>query len=437
MWFEEAVVYQIYPLGLCGAPEDNDGVQTPRVLRLLSWVDHIQKLGADTVLLNPVFDSDRHGYDTRDYFTVDPRLGSNQDLARVCDAFHDAGLRVMLDGVFNHVGRGFWAFRDVQEKKWDSPYQDWFHIDFGGNTDRNDGFWYEAWEGHNELVKLNLWNPAVVEHQFQAIRGWVEQFGIDGLRLDVAYCLPPEYIRQLRSFTAGLKPDFVLMGETLHGDYNRWMGPELCHSVTNYECYKGLWSALNSLNLFEIGHSLARQFGPEPWTLYKGAPLLSFLDNHDVTRIASKLTNPQHLPLAYALLFGMPGVPAVYYGSEWGIRGEKEPGSDAALRPALEKPEWNGLTDYIAALARARSGSSALHHGGYRNVLLTNRQMIFERKTEGERVLVALNIDGEPYTAHFDAGCGLAWDLISGETHDFGGGSLLPPYSARFWKMER
>ena len=437
MWFEKATVYQIYPLGLCGAPADNDGVTAPRILRLLDWVEHIKRTGADTVLLNPVFDSDRHGYDTRDYTRVDPRLGTNGDLAQVCRAFHDAGLRVMLDGVFNHVGRGFWAFRDVQEKKWDSPYQDWFHIDFGGNTDRNDGFWYEAWEGHNELVKLNLWNPAVVEHQFQAIRGWVEQFGIDGLRLDVAYCLPPEYIRQLHSFTAGLKPDFVLMGETLHGDYNRWMGPELCHSVTNYECYKGLWSALNSLNLFEIGHSLARQFGPEPWTLYKGAPLLSFLDNHDVTRIASKLTNPQHLPLAYALLFGMPGVPAVYYGSEWGIRGEKEPGSDAALRPALEKPEWNGLTDYIAALARARSGSSALHHGGYRNVLLTNRQMIFERKTEGERVLVALNIDGEPYTAHFDAGCGLAWDLISGETHDFGGGSLLPPYSARFWKMER
>ena len=437
MWFEKATVYQIYPLGLCGAPADNDGVTAPRILRLLDWVEHIKRTGADTVLLNPVFDSDRHGYDTRDYTRVDPRLGTNGDLAQVCRAFHDAGLRVMLDGVFNHVGRGFWAFRDVQEKKWDSPYQDWFHIDFGGNTDRNDGFWYEAWEDHNELVKLNLWNPAVVEHQFQAIRGWVEQFGIDGLRLDVAYCLPPEYIRQLCSFTAGLKPDFVLMGETLHGDYNRWMGPELCHSVTNYECYKGLWSALNSLNLFEIGHSLARQFGPEPWTLYKGAPLLSFLDNHDVTRIASKLTNPQHLPLAYALLFGMPGVPAVYYGSEWGIRGEKEPGSDAALRPALEKPEWNGLTDYIAALARARSGSSALHHGGYRNVLLTNRQMIFERKTEGERVLVALNIDGEPYTAHFDAGCGLAWDLISGETHDFGGGSLLPPYSARFWKMER
>ena len=436
MWFEQAVVYQIYPLGLCGAPAENDGHLEHRILHLLDWAEHIRALGADTVLLNPVFDSDRHGYDTRDYFHLDPRLGTDDDLAQVCRAFHRAGLRVLLDGVFNHVGRGFWAFRDVQEKKWDSPYKDWFRLDFGGNTNYNDGFWYEGWEGHNELVKLNLFNPAVVEHQFQAIRSWVERFDIDGLRLDVAYCLPPEYLKQLRGFTQSLKPDFVLMGETLHGDYNRWMGPELCHSVTNYECYKGLWSSFNSLNLFEIAHSLNRQFGPEQWTLYKGAHLLSFLDNHDVTRIASQLTDPDHLRPAYALMFGMPGVPAVYYGSEWGIRGEKRDG-DAALRPALEKPEWNDLTDFIAKLARAKRNSPALCHGGYRNVLLTNRQLIFERACPEERVLVAINADHQPFHAHFDAGCGQAVDLISGQTHDFGGGSQLPPCSAFFWKMER
>ena len=116
MWFDEAVVYQIYPLGLCGAPEGNDGVPQSRILRILDWVEHIKKLGADTVLFNPVFESDRHGYDTRDYFRLDVRLGTNEDFAKVCKALHDAGLRVMLDGVFNHVGRGFWAFRDVQEK---------------------------------------------------------------------------------------------------------------------------------------------------------------------------------------------------------------------------------------------------------------------------------------------------------------------------------
>ena len=435
MWFDNAVIYQIYPLGLCGAPQDNDGIQAHRILKLLDWVDHIRKTGADTVLLNPLFESDRHGYDTRDYRTVDCRLGTNEDLKTVCDAFHKAGLRVMLDGVFNHVGRGFWAFRDVQEKKWDSPYKDWFHLSFDGNSNYNDGFWYEGWEGHYELVKLNLHNPAVVQHQFDAIRSWVEQFDIDGLRLDVAYCLSEDYLRQLRSFTNGLKPDFVLMGETLHGDYNRWMNDQMCHSVTNYECYKGLWSSFNSMNLFEIGHSLQRQFGPEQWTLYRGKHLLSFLDNHDVTRIASMLGEPRHLLPAYGILFGMPGVPALYYGSEWGIQGHKNQG-DASLRPALEKPEWNDLTDAIAAMAKVRKESGALCNGSYRNVVLTNRQIIFERCWENERVLVAVNADNVPYTAHFDARAGRATDLITGKLHDFGGGSELPPYSVAFWRTE-
>ena len=435
MWFDNAVIYQIYPLGLCGAPRDNDGVPAHRILQLLDWVDHIRKTGADTVLLNPVFESDRHGYDTRDYCKVDCRLGTNEDLKTVCGAFHKAGLRVMLDGVFNHVGRGFHAFEDVRQKKWDSPYKDWFRLSFDGNSNYNDGFWYEGWEGHYELVKLNLQNPAVVQHQFDAIRSWVEQFDIDGLRLDVAYCLSEDYLRQLRSFTNGLKPDFVLMGETLHGDYNRWMNDQMCHSVTNYECYKGLWSSFNSMNLFEIGHSLQRQFGPEQWTLYRGKHLLSFLDNHDVTRIASMLNDPKHLVPAYGILFGMPGVPALYYGSEWGIQGRKDQGDDA-LRPALEKPEWNDLTDHIAALAKARKESPALCSGSYRNVVLTNRQIIFERCWENERVLVAVNADSVPYTAHFDARAGRATDLITGKPHDFGGGSELPPYSVAFWWAE-
>ncbi len=435
MWFDNAVIYQIYPLGLCGAPRDNDGVPAHRILQLLDWVDHIRKTGADTVLLNPVFESDRHGYDTRDYCKVDCRLGTNEDLKTVCDAFHKAGLRVMLDGVFNHVGRGFHAFEDVRQKKWDSPYKDWFRLSFDGNSNYNDGFWYEGWEGHYELVKLNLQNPAVVQHQFDAIRSWVGQFDIDGLRLDVAYCLSEDYLRQLRSFTNGLKPDFVLMGETLHGDYNRWMNDQMCHSVTNYECYKGLWSSFNSMNLFEIGHSLQRQFGPEQWTLYRGKHLLSFLDNHDVTRIASMLNDPKHLVPAYGILFGMPGVPALYYGSEWGIQGRKDQGDDA-LRPALEKPEWNDLTDHIAALAKARKESPALCSGSYRNVVLTNRQIIFERCWENERVLVAVNADSVPYTAHFDARAGRATDLITGKPHDFGGGSELPPYSVAFWRTE-
>ncbi|MBC8546940.1 maltodextrin glucosidase [Clostridiaceae bacterium NSJ-31] len=436
MWADESVFYQIYPLGLCGAPQENDGVVTPRIRRVADWAGHIARLGANAVYFSPVFESDRHGYDTRDYTKIDARLGTNEDFASVCKTLHGAGVRVVLDGVFNHVGRGFWAFQDVLRNREGSQYKDWFQISFGGDSPYHDGLWYEGWEGHYELVKLNLRNPAVKEHLFSCIRGWVEQFDIDGLRLDVAYCLDRDFLRELRAFCDSLKPEFFLVGELLHGDYNQFVSDQMLHSCTNYECYKGLYSSFNSNNMFEITHSLLRQFGPENWTLYKGKHLLCFVDNHDVSRIASNLSNPEHLPLIYALLFGMPGIPCIYYGSEWGVKGAKMQGSDDSLRPAFEHPEENGLTAWIAALAKAHRASRALCYGGFRSLMLTNRQVIFERACEGDRVLVAINSDGQPYTAHFDAGAGRARDLITGELHDFGGGSVLPPYSAAFWQID-
>ena len=436
MWAEESVIYQIYPLGMCGAPYENDGVQAHRILEVKGWIPHLVKLGITAVYFCPVFESDTHGYNTRDYKKIDCRLGTNEDFKEVCDALHEAGIRVILDGVFNHVGRGFTQFVDVLEKKWESPYKDWFNINFDGNSPYNDGLWYEGWEGHYDLVKLNLRNEAVISHLFDAIRCWTEYFDIDGLRLDVAYCLDRDFIRRLRSFTDTLKQDFYLIGEILGGDYKTIMGDDKLHSATNYECYKGLFSSFNSMNMFEINHSLMRQFGSDPWCLYRGYHLLSFVDNHDVTRVASVLTNPKHLPLIYALAFGMPGIPCIYYGSEWGIEGKKSDG-DPALRPRIEEPSWNELTDFIAKLAAAKKESQALCYGDFRSVVLTNKQCIFERKTSDERVLVAINADEEEYVAHFDAGCGTAVDLITGKMHDFGGGSRLPAYSAAFWKMEK
>lgn len=436
MWAYESVFYQIYPLGFCGAPFENDGVPESRIRKVNDWIPHMKKLGINAVYFSPVFESDTHGYNTRDYHKIDCRLGTNEDFAEVCKNLHESGIKVVLDGVFNHVGRGFWAFQDVLQRRWDSPYRDWFHISFDGNSNYNDGLWYEGWEGNYDLVKLNLRHEDVISHIFDSIRGWVEEFDIDGLRLDVAYCLDRDFLRRLRGFCGGLKPDFFLLGETLHGDYNQWMNDDMLHSVTNYECYKGLFSSFNSMNMFEIIHSLLRQFGPENWTLYRGKHMLSFVDNHDVTRVASILTNEKHLPLIYALCFGMPGIPCVYYGSEWGAKAHKSEG-DPALRACFAEPEWNGLCDFIHALAEAKRNSEALNYGAFRSVVLTNKQCIFERKSENERVLVAINADSESYTAHFDAGCGTAVDLISGEKHDFGGGSELPPYSAFFWKMEK
>ena len=436
MWAYESVFYQIYPLGFCGAPFENDGVLTPRIRKVIDWIPHIKNLGANAIYFSPVFESDTHGYNTRDFRKIDVRLGTNEDFADVCQALHKEGIKVVLDGVFNHVGRGFWAFQDVLEKHWDSPYKDWFHISFDGNSNYNDGLWYEGWEGNYDLVKLNLCHPDVKQHIFDSIRSWVEEFDIDGLRLDVAYCLDENFVRELRAFCDSLKPDFFLVGEMLHGDYNRLMNDSMLHSATNYECYKGLFSSFNSMNMFEIVHSLLRQFGPENWTLYRGKHLLCFVDNHDVSRIASNLTNEQHLPLIYALCFGMPGIPCVYYGSEWGAKANKSEG-DPALRACFDAPVENDLTAWISKLAAAKKASNALNYGDFRSVVLTNRQCIFERKTDSERVLVAINADNVPYTAHFDAGCGTAVDLITGNKHDFGGGSELPPYSAFFWKCER
>ncbi len=435
MWAEEGIFYQIYPLGFCGAPFENDGVLEHRILKVKDWIPHLQKLGVTTVLFNPLFESDTHGYNTRDFGKVDTRLGTNADFVKVCKALHQAGIRIVLDGVFNHVGRGFWAFQDVLQKRHESPYLNWFHISLEGNSCYNDGLWYEGWEGNFDLVKLNLQNEDVIRHIFEHVDQWVKKFDIDGLRLDVAYCLDPNFLKRLRSHVDALKPEFYLIGEVLHGDYNRIMNPEMLQSVTNYECYKGLYSSFNSMNMFEIVHSLLRQFGPEQWTLYKGKHMLSFVDNHDVTRVASILNNPAHLPLIYGMIFGMPGIPCVYYGSEWGAKGDKKDG-DPALRLCYENPEWNELTDTIAAMAKARKGSEALNYGSFRSVVLTNRQCIYERCSEHERVLVAINAEEGDYTAHFDAGCGKAVDLITGEEHDFGGGSLLRGYSVHFWKME-
>ena len=411
MWAEESVIYQIYPLGMCGAPYENDGVQAHRILEVKEWIPHLSKLGVTAVYFCPVFESDTHGYNTRDYKKIDCRLGTNEDFKEVCDAL-------------------------VLNRRWDSPYKDWFHISFDGNSNYNDGLWYEGWEGNYDLVKLNLRNEEVIAHIFDAIKFWVDYFDIDGLRLDVAYCLDRDFIRRLRGYTDSLKQDFYLIGEILGGDYKTIMGDGMLHSATNYECYKGLFSSFNSMNMFEVNHSLMRQFGSDPWCLYRGYHLLSFVDNHDVTRVASVLTNKKHLPLIYALAFGMPGIPSIYYGSEWGVEGEKRQG-DPALRPRIEAPQWNELTEWISRLAAAKKSSEALCYGDFRSVVLTNKQCIFERKAAGERVLVAINADENEYVAHFDAGCGTAVDLITGEKHDFGGGSRLPAYSAAFWKMER
>lgn len=428
-WFESAVFYHIYPIGYFGCEKVNDRQSEPThaILRLIEDIPHIKELGCNAVYFGPVFESVAHGYDTIDYTKIDRRLGTNEDFKRVCDALHENGIRVVLDGVFNHVGREFGAFMDVREHRLGSAKKDWFHVR-EGNSAYNDGFYYEGWEGHYELVKLNLYNPEVKQYIKDRITDWRNEFGIDGLRLDVAYCLEENFLRELRGHCKWLAEDFFLLGETLHGDYNKWMNDQMLDSVTNYECYKGLFSSFNDMNMFEIAHSINRQFGGENWCLYRGKHLYTFVDNHDVTRVASILKTKEHLPLIYTLMFMMPGIPSVYYGSEYGVEGDKRGGGDDALRPAFdaEKMKAEGLrdmTEHIAALAEIQKEHPAASRGDYKQVQLTNRQYAFSRSAEGETLITVINCDSAPFTFNLNM-VGGAEDLLTGETVELGGLTL-------------
>jgi len=348
---KEFIMYQIYPIGFCNAPKENDGIVVSRIKKVMEWSDYYSDLGIDTILFNPIFESDKHGYDTRDFAKIDCRLGTNEDFKEVCSDLKSKNIRIVLDAVFNHVGRGFWAFQDVIRNRESSKYRDWFYIDFNRNNNNNDGLFYEGWEGHYDLVKLNLQNQDVIDHIFENIKNWINEFDIDGLRLDVAYCLDKEFLKKLRKYCESIKPDFFILGEVLFGDYSQFVNNDMLHSCTNYECFKGLFSSFNDMNLFEISHSLNRQFGTDNSAIYKGLNLLKFVDNHDVSRVATILTNKNHLPLVYGLMFGMPGIPCIYYGSEWGLEGDKKV-SDYELIPSFDKPVYNDLSDLIKKLIK-------------------------------------------------------------------------------------
>jgi len=425
-WAYDALFYHIYPLGFCGAPARSDfsSAPVPRLAKINEWIPHLRSLGVNALYLGPVFESSAHGYDTVDYYHVDRRLGEDQTLSQLCANLHRDGIRIILDGVFNHVGRDFWAFYDVRQHGQASPYCSWFQgLRFDGRSPYGDPFVYDGWNGHYDLVKLNLNNPQVKTHIFEAIRSWVQRFDIDGLRLDVADSLDIAFLQELRAFTHSLRPDFWLMGEVIHGDYRRWVNPATLDSVTNYECYKGLYSSLVDKNYFEIAYSLNRQFGQTG--LYPGAPLYNFVDIHDVNRVASQLPNPAHLYPLYCLLFTMPGIPSIYYGSEWGLEARRTEEDDSPLRPCLDLSHISAnaprpdLVSLIARLAGIRHASPALKQGEYHQLYVAHEQFAFARQSAQECIVVALNAASTP--ARFELPlpfpAGRAVDLLDPDVH--------------------
>ena len=441
-WYDEAVFYHIYPLGLAGAPKQNDyGEPGHRLNTLLPWVDHIKEIGGSALYIGPLFESVGHGYETTDYKKLDSRLGTNEDLTAFVAYCHEQGIKVIFDGVFNHTGRDFFAFKDIQVNRENSQYKDWYcNVNFWGNNEYNDGFSYDNWGGYNLLVKLNQKNPAVVDYICDVIRFWVSEFDVDGIRLDAADVLDFDFMKALRRTANEVKPDFWLMGEVIHGDYSRWVNGETLHSVTNYTLHKALYSGHNDHNYFEIAHTVRRLQNMGTLRLY------NFVDNHDVERIYTKLTNKAHFAPVHVLLYTLPGVPSIYYGSEFGIEGRKEYGSDDSLRPALNIEDYkdsvktNPCTALIAALGKVRQAVPALSYGSYDELMLTNRQFAYARDLDGTRVIVSVNNDDAPAGMHLAAGnCTAYIGALSGEKVSVQDGHInitQPTNSGEIWVPE-
>ena len=394
-WYDEAVFYHIYPLGMHGAPKKNSyGAPVHRLNMLLPWLSHIREIGCNAIYIGPLFESVGHGYETTDYKKLDSRLGTNEDLTNFVSECHKQGIRVILDGVFNHTGCDFFAFRDLKQNLEASRYKDWYcNVKFQGGNNSRQRFSYDGWGGHGSLPKLNQKNPEVRDYICDVIRFWVREFDIDGIRLDAADVLDFDYMKAMRCVANEVKTDFWLMGEVIHGDYSRWVNENMLHSVTNYALHQAVFSSHNEHNYFEVAHTLKyiRETAKDCRKLY------SFVDNHDVERIYTKLKNKADFVPVHILLYTLPGIPSIYYGSEFGLEGRKERYSDDSLRPALnyedykDAVETNAYTKLIAALGRIRRNTAALCYGEYHELELQNKYFAYERVWNGQSVIITVN----------------------------------------------
>ncbi|WP_283625208.1 alpha-amylase family glycosyl hydrolase [Clostridium butyricum] len=439
LWIEDRVFYNIFTLGFCDVLEPSRIYEEKnRLIKIEEWIPHLKKMSINAIYFGPVFESSYHGYDTRDYLNIDKRLGTNEDFKDLCKKLHENDIKIVLDGVFNHVGREFWAFKDIQKNGRNSKYCSWFSgLNFDSRSPMGDKFNYESWNGCYDLVKLNLWNREVVEYLLHAVEFWIDEFDIDGLRLDAADKIIFDFFKELKIFTEKKKDNFWLMGEIIHGDYNRWANKESLDSVTNYECYKGIYSSHNDKNYFEIAYSLNRMFGNGG--IYKDLCLYNFVDNHDVNRLASTLKAQEYLYNVYTILYTMPGVPSIYYGSEYGIKAVKGDKTDLPLRPSVDEIENyedknNELFDHIEKLGRIRVASEALKNGNYEQVIIKNEQYVFSRTSKNDKIYIVLNLSDKESYLDFNISFEEGKDLLSYKDDIIKGGDVsirVPAFSSK------
>jgi cyclomaltodextrinase len=399
-WVADVLWWHVYPLGFLGAEREApaDGRIAPRLGRMEPWLDYAVELGASGIALGPVFAAETHGYDTVDHLRIDPRLGTEKDLDALIAAARDRGLRVLLDGVFNHVGRSHPAFRAVLEQGPTAPTASWFRLSWprpwapGVEPDA------AVFEGHGALVALNHDEPAVADHVAEVMTHWLDR-GADGWRLDAAYAVPTSFWASVLPRVREAHPQAYLVGEVLHGDYAAFVRESGLDAVTQYELWKAVWSSLNDGNFFELAHALDRHTG-----LLDTFVPLTFLGNHDVTRLASRLADERHVAHALVVLCTVAGTPSIYSGDEQAFRGVKEDraGGDDAVRPAFpDRPEeLSSLGRPVHRLHQELIGLRRRHrwlHGARTHVMhLANEQLAYEVVADGGRLVVALNVADAP-----------------------------------------
>lgn len=403
MWYENQIIYQIYTINQCKGVFVNDFVQQDNIYEIEKAIPHLVDMGINSVYFAPIFLSMTHGYDTIDYYKIDNRIGTNDEFRELVNKLHANGIKVILDGVFNHVGREFFAFKDLKQNGRNSKYINWFSgINFDRNSPKNDGFDYDTWAGYYELVKLNLQNDEVKNYLFDAVKYWIEFLGIDGIRLDAANVLDTQFMEQLRVLTTNIKNDFWLMGEIVAGDYRRLANPKTLHSVTNYELFKALYSSHNDKNLFELAHCLDREFDVNKG-IYKDLMMYNFVDNHDQSRINTLLEKSEYLYTIHILLFTLKGVPSIYYGSEFGMKGVHGINNDNFVRPYIDYhnivPVERDLLGLIKKLIRIRKENQCLVYGNYKKLLVSHKLLFaFERVYGNDKVVVIINTASEQQT---------------------------------------
>jgi cyclomaltodextrinase len=331
-WAEHTIWWHVYPLGFTGAERAALPPGDParhRLRHLAGWLDYAVMLGCNGLLLGPVFAAETHGYDTVDHFRIDPRLGDDEDFDTLVAAARARGVRIVLDGVFNHVGRGFPAFAAADAALSagaggpGTPASRWFKRDARTGD-------FAVFEGHGHLVELAHEERAVVDYVAEVMRYWLAR-GAAGWRLDAAYAVPPRFWARVLPAVREAFPDAWFSGEMIHGDYAAYAAEAGLDSVTQYETWKAMWSSLTDRNFYELDHALGRH----NWFCDRGLLPQTFVGNHDVTRLASALDDPRHIGHAIAVLFCIAGVPSVYYGDEQAFRGLKEhrAGGDDEIRP--------------------------------------------------------------------------------------------------------